>query len=89
MCLELFAGSANLVMTHRDRAKYSSKHLLQQTEQVNTVMRPFVTTGCAASDGCNDVAEAPHLRNPHATLCSGKKCIAVVIHAFGSGGRRR
>lgn len=57
MCLELFAGSANLVMTHRDKAKYSSKHLLQQTEQVNTAMRPFVTAGCAASGRCNYIAE--------------------------------
>lgn len=60
------AGSANLVMTHRDRAKYSSKHLLQQTEQVNTVMRPFITTGHVSSGRCNHITEDLwHTTPPH------------------------
>lgn len=41
------AGSANLVMTHRDRAKYSRKHLPQQAKEINTVMCLYITGGHA------------------------------------------
>lgn len=44
------AGSANLGMTHRDKAKYSCAHLPQQTEQVNTVTWLYITVSVRGWD---------------------------------------
>lgn len=44
------AGSANLGMTHRDKAKYSCAHLPQQTEQVNTVTWLYITVSARGWD---------------------------------------
>jgi len=48
--LQAPAGSANLVMTHRDKAKYSYKHLPQQAKEVNTVTCLYIARQACCFD---------------------------------------